>query len=106
MCTADALRTAGGTFTGPTAALRTADAALDYLNSSVATVDGAACGDLLIMLGERQRLGHALAPGTSPSPSRSPSPAGPASCPRTCAWRPTGSCCRRPRPAPASTTWP
>ncbi|HEX3514156.1 MAG TPA: hypothetical protein VHT26_09175, partial [Trebonia sp.] len=70
MCTADDAHAAGPAFDGPAFdgpafdgpafdgaadALRAAGAALDYLNSgSVADLDGAACGDLLIGLGELQ----------------------------------------------------
>ncbi|HEX3514878.1 MAG TPA: DUF222 domain-containing protein [Trebonia sp.] len=60
MCTADDAHAAGPAFDGPAFngaadALRAAGAALDYLNSgSVADLDGAACGDLLIGLGEVQ----------------------------------------------------
>jgi hypothetical protein len=55
MCTADDVHAAGAAFDGAGDALRMAGAALDYLNSdSVADLDGAACGDLLIALGEVQ----------------------------------------------------
>src|SRR5579862_9255815 len=60
MCTADSTQAGGDAF-GPAAgrdfgsasqALTLADAAMDYVNGSVAAIDGAACGDLLIALGE------------------------------------------------------
>lgn len=54
MCTADDVRTARGSFGGAPGALQTASVALDYLNSACVTLEGAACGDLLIMLGEVQ----------------------------------------------------
>jgi Domain of unknown function (DUF222) len=63
MCTADAVRGSGDAFDGAfdrafdgaSDALRVAGAAIDYLNSAaVADVDGDACGDLLIGLGEIQ----------------------------------------------------
>ena len=48
-------RAAGRGFRGASQALAAAGAALDYLNSAaVADLDGAACGDLLIALGEIQ----------------------------------------------------
>ena len=62
MCTADATH-AGGDASGPAAgrgfgsasqALALADAAMDYVNAAVATLNGGACGDLLIALGEVQ----------------------------------------------------
>src|ERR1700685_1579397 len=59
MCTADdhddGVRAGGLAFPSPGAALRCASAAMDYINSScVPVVDGAACGELLISLGEVQ----------------------------------------------------
>jgi Domain of unknown function (DUF222) len=67
MCTADATHGRGDAFDssagGPTArrgfenapeALAVAGAAMDYLNSAVAGLDGSACGDLLIALGQVQ----------------------------------------------------
>jgi hypothetical protein len=55
MCTADDVHAAEAAFDGAAGALRVAGAALDYLNSdSVAHLDGAACGGLLIALGEIQ----------------------------------------------------
>src|ERR1700730_10655563 len=55
MCTADDAHAPGAAFDGAAGALRMAGAAWDYLNSgSVADLDGAACGDLLIALGEIQ----------------------------------------------------
>ncbi len=55
MCTADDVHAPGAAFDGAAGALRMAGAALDYLNSdSVADLDSAACGDLLIALGEIQ----------------------------------------------------
>src|ERR1700733_151777 len=56
MCAADDSARAGGlAFASPGAALRCASAAMDYLNSScVPVLDGAACGELLIWLGEVQ----------------------------------------------------
>src|ERR1700722_1984449 len=53
MCTADAVQPGGLAFAGPAAALRTASAAFDFLNAACAAgLDGAACGDLLVSLGE------------------------------------------------------
>src|ERR1700685_2252059 len=59
MCTADdhddGVRAGGLAFPSPGAALRCASAAMDYINSScVPVVDGAACGELLVSLGEVQ----------------------------------------------------
>jgi len=66
MCTADDARGSDAAFGGPVfggttvlggtaGALRMAGAAMDYLNSaSAANLDGTACGDLLIALGEVQ----------------------------------------------------
>ena len=55
MCTADAVRVSGDAFDGAADALRMARAALDYLNSPAgADLDGNACGELLIGLGEVQ----------------------------------------------------
>ena len=55
MCTADAVRQSGNAFDGASDALRVASAAMDYLNSAaVADLGGAACGELLIGLGEIQ----------------------------------------------------
>ncbi|MGH3208615.1 MAG: hypothetical protein ACRDNO_12735, partial [Trebonia sp.] len=63
MCTADATHGAGDAFNAAAGrgfgdasqALAMASAALDYLNSAAsAGLDGAACGDLLIVLGEVQ----------------------------------------------------
>jgi hypothetical protein len=62
MCTADAAHAGGDAF-GPAAgrgfgsasqALALADAAMDYVNAGVAALNGTACGDLLIALGEVQ----------------------------------------------------
>src|SRR5579863_2592507 len=62
MCTADAAHPGGDAF-NPTGtrgflsaheALAMAGAALDYLNAAVAGLDGSACGDLLVVLGEVQ----------------------------------------------------
>ena len=61
MCTADATH-AGGDAPGPAGhgfrsvpqALAMAGAALDYLNSAVADLDGAGCGAALIEIGEIQ----------------------------------------------------
>lgn len=52
MCTTDSEPLAGPAFGSPANALRTASAALDYINAT--TPDGSACGDLLITLGEVQ----------------------------------------------------
>jgi hypothetical protein len=53
MRAADAVRGSGDTFGSAAEALRVAGAALDYLNSAAAVdLDGAACGELLIGLGE------------------------------------------------------
>jgi hypothetical protein len=55
MCTTGDVHAPGAAFDGAAGALRMAGAALDYLNSGpVADLDGAACGDLLIALGEIQ----------------------------------------------------
>jgi hypothetical protein len=55
MCTTGNVHAPGAAFDGAAGALRMAGAALDYLNSGpVADLDGAACGDLLIALGEIQ----------------------------------------------------
>jgi hypothetical protein len=55
MCTADAVRGSSGAFDSAADALRIADAAMDFLNSpAVADLDEAACGELLIGLGEIQ----------------------------------------------------
>ena len=55
MCTADAVQVSGDAFNSVADALRMAGAAVDYLNSpAVAELDGAACGELLIGLGEVQ----------------------------------------------------
>jgi hypothetical protein len=55
MCTADAVQAGGLAFGSPDAALRTASAALDFLNAACAAdLDGRACSDLLIALGEIQ----------------------------------------------------
>ena len=55
MCTADAVRVNGDTFGSAADALRMAGAALDHLNSpAAANLDGSACGELLIGLGELQ----------------------------------------------------
>ena len=56
MCTADATHSYGGAF-GPASApeaLAMAGAAMDYLNAAVAGLDGSACGDLLVALGQVQ----------------------------------------------------
>jgi len=64
MCTADAVQVSGDAFENASDALRMAGAALDYLNSpAVADLDGTACGELLIGLGEIQAkltAAHAL----------------------------------------------
>src|SRR5258708_23318010 len=55
MCTTGDVHAPGAAFDGAAGALRMAGAVLDYLNSGpVADLDGAACGDLLIALGEIQ----------------------------------------------------
>jgi hypothetical protein len=62
MCTADAAHAggdasgfaAGCSFGSAPQALAMAGAAMDYLNSAVAGLDGSACGELLIALGEVQ----------------------------------------------------
>jgi hypothetical protein len=55
MCTAGAVQGSGAAFGSASEALRTVGAALDYLNSAaVADLDGCACGELLIGLGEVQ----------------------------------------------------
>jgi Domain of unknown function (DUF222)/HNH endonuclease len=54
MCTAEAVRASGDAFTSVSEALRLAVATMDYLNSAVADLDGAACGEVLIGLGEIQ----------------------------------------------------
>ena len=57
MCTADddGVRAGGLAFPSPDVALRCASAAMDYVNSCcVPVVDGPACGELLISLGEVQ----------------------------------------------------
>ena len=55
MCTADAVQARGDAFDAVADALRTANAALDYVNSvGDADLDGAACGGSLIALGEVQ----------------------------------------------------
>src|ERR1700752_2799791 len=54
MRAADAVRGRGAAFDSGADALRVAGAALDYLNSRAAGLDGAACGELLIGLGEVQ----------------------------------------------------
>jgi hypothetical protein len=51
---ADTVCPAEGSFGGPAEALQTAAAALDYLNSAAAGLDGVACGELLVALGEVQ----------------------------------------------------
>ncbi|HEX3958958.1 MAG TPA: DUF222 domain-containing protein, partial [Trebonia sp.] len=54
MCTAN-VQAGGLAFDSPDAALRTASAAFDFLNvACAADLDGRACGDLLIALGEVQ----------------------------------------------------
>jgi hypothetical protein len=61
MCTENAIQPDGGAF-GPASrdfinaaeALAVAGAAMDYLNAAVAGLDGAACGELLIAVGEVQ----------------------------------------------------
>jgi hypothetical protein len=53
MCTADAVCVSDDAFGSAADALRTASAAMDYVNSA-ADLDGKACGDLLIALGEVQ----------------------------------------------------
>src|ERR1700691_4273360 len=52
MCIADGVQSGGLAFASPLAALRLAGAAMDYLNAETAVLEGAACGDLLISLGE------------------------------------------------------
>ncbi|MGH3261693.1 MAG: DUF222 domain-containing protein, partial [Trebonia sp.] len=55
MCTADGVRVGGGAFTCAEDALRVVGAALDYLNSCpFPGLDGGACGDALVALGEIQ----------------------------------------------------
>src|SRR3984957_11746664 len=54
MCTPGAVQPGGLAFDSPVAALRTASAALDFLNAQTTVLDGRACGDLLISLGEVQ----------------------------------------------------
>jgi hypothetical protein len=55
MCAADAAQGSGAAFGSASEALQTVGAALDYLNSAaVADLDGCACGELLIGLGEIQ----------------------------------------------------
>src|SRR5579859_7838359 len=62
MCTANAMHAAGDAFGPGTGrgfgsapqALTLAGAAMDYLNAAVAGLDGPACGELLIALGEVQ----------------------------------------------------
>jgi hypothetical protein len=55
MRAADAVRGSGDTFGSAPEALRVAGAALDYLNAAAAAgLDGAACGELLVGLGEVQ----------------------------------------------------
>ncbi len=62
MCSSDAAHARGGAFDAAAGrgfasapeALAAASAALDYLNAAVAGLDGGACGDLLIALGEVQ----------------------------------------------------
>jgi hypothetical protein len=56
MCNADAAQPLGAlSFDTPGSALRAAGAALDYLNTAASTVlDGPACGEVLIALGEIQ----------------------------------------------------
>jgi hypothetical protein len=49
MCTAES-----ASFTAPAQALRVAGAALDYLNAAALGLDGAACGAVLVALGEIQ----------------------------------------------------
>src|ERR1700759_5501604 len=52
MCTTGTERASGLAFDTAADALRVTLAALDYLNSAAADLDGAACGDLLVGLGE------------------------------------------------------
>jgi hypothetical protein len=54
MSTANAVRTADGSFGSAASALQTASAAMDCVNSRLATLDAQTCGDLLIALGEIQ----------------------------------------------------
>ena len=62
MCTADAAHASGDAFDpaigrgfgSVSEALALAGSAVDYLNSAVAGLDGSACGDLLIAVGEVQ----------------------------------------------------
>jgi hypothetical protein len=54
MCTTGTERASGLAFDTAADALRVTLAALDYLNSAAADLDGAACGDLLVGLGEVQ----------------------------------------------------
>src|SRR5262249_17258765 len=55
MCTADAVPASGDAFDSASDALRMVGAGVDSLNSpAVADLDGAACGELLISLGEVQ----------------------------------------------------
>src|ERR1700760_4471007 len=57
MCTANADCSADGSadsLASPAVALKTAGAALDYLNAAVADLDGSACGELLVAVGAVQ----------------------------------------------------
>jgi hypothetical protein len=56
MCTAETRRAGGFAFDGAADALRVAGAALDYVNSAASggALAGAACGELLVALGEHQ----------------------------------------------------
>src|ERR1700760_3751272 len=54
MSIADTQCPAEESFGGPVGALKTAGAALDYLNAAVAERDGLACGELLVAVGEVQ----------------------------------------------------
>jgi hypothetical protein len=54
MSIADTESRAEGSFGGPAGALKTAGAALDCMNAAVADLDGPACGELLVTLGEVQ----------------------------------------------------
>jgi Domain of unknown function (DUF222) len=54
MCTAESPRAGGASFSSALNALRTASAAMDYLNSAGAVSAGSSCGELLVGLGELQ----------------------------------------------------
>ena len=54
MCAAGAVQVGDGAFDSAAQALQMVSAAMDYLNSASAGLDGACCGELLIALGEAQ----------------------------------------------------